>query len=72
MGRPMARRSDGTYYTERIAAADLKARRDELRAREAADTRTPLQRWLGDPPPDRCALARETQHSVPRNALRHD
>jgi hypothetical protein len=28
-----------------------------VRPRERADTRTEAQRWLGDPPPDRSALA---------------
>jgi hypothetical protein len=36
-------------------AAERFAERDE---REAADTRTEAQRWLGDPPPGRSALAR--------------
>jgi hypothetical protein len=36
----------------------LKARLQERDQRLAADTRTELQKWLGDPPPDRSALAR--------------
>jgi hypothetical protein len=40
-----------------VPAADLKIRLEEREAREAADTRTEAQRWLGDPPPSRSALA---------------
>jgi hypothetical protein len=35
----------------------LKAREAERARREAADTRTEAERWLGDPPADRSALA---------------
>jgi hypothetical protein len=41
-------------------SADVKARMQERDARLAADTRTPAQVWLGDPPPGRSAL-----HQVP-------
>jgi hypothetical protein len=40
-----------------VPAADLKIRIEEREAREAADTRTEAERWLGDPPPSRSALA---------------
>ena len=36
---------------------DIKARLIEAQAREARDTRTPAQRFLGDPPRERSALA---------------
>ena len=39
------------------AAADLKIRLRKRDRWEAADTRTEAQRWLGDPPPSRSALA---------------
>jgi hypothetical protein len=41
----------------RVAPADLKVRLAERDQREAADTRTEAQRWLGDPPRERSALA---------------
>ena len=34
----------------------LKARLQERDQRQAADTRTEVQKWLGDPPADRSAL----------------
>jgi hypothetical protein len=40
-----------------ISPDDLLARLNEVSARNAADTRTEAQRWLGDPPPHRSALA---------------
>jgi hypothetical protein len=40
-----------------VPAADLKIRLEERDRREAADTRTEAQKWLGDPPPSRSALA---------------
>jgi hypothetical protein len=43
-----------------VPAADLKIRIEEREAREAADTRTEAQRWLGDPPAARSALATHT------------
>ena len=35
----------------------LKARLQERDQRQAADTRTEVQKWLGDPPQSRSALA---------------
>jgi hypothetical protein len=40
-----------------ISPDDLLARLNEVSARNAADTRTEAQRWLGDPHPARSALA---------------
>jgi hypothetical protein len=40
-----------------VPAADVKIRLEERDRREATDTRTEAQRWLGDPPPGRSALA---------------
>jgi len=37
-------------------AEETAARLARLHARQAADTRNDIERWLGDPPPDRCAL----------------
>jgi hypothetical protein len=45
-------------------AADLKTRLAERDQRMAADTRTDAQRWLGDPPPRRSALARHNTHRM--------
>jgi hypothetical protein len=36
---------------------DIAQRLREAEARERADTRTEAERWLGDPPPERSALA---------------
>jgi hypothetical protein len=44
-----------------VSPDDIKAKlllRDQL---QAQDTRTEAQRWLGDPPPDRSALAQRTR-----------
>jgi hypothetical protein len=40
-------------HVDPATAKDRLAERD---AREAADTRNEIQRWLNDPPPDRSAL----------------
>jgi hypothetical protein len=42
----------------RIDPDTLRSREQEREQREASDTRTDVQRWLGDPPPNRSALAR--------------
>ena len=36
---------------------DIRARLIEAQERERSDTRSEAQRWLGDPPPERSALA---------------
>jgi hypothetical protein len=41
----------------RVDADEARQRFAERDAREAADTRTAAQRWLGDPPLGRSALA---------------
>ena len=41
----------------RLDPAELKKRLAKREQREAADTRTEVQRWLGDPPKHRSALA---------------
>jgi len=45
---------------------DLKTRLLEAEAREAADTRTEAERWLGDPPAERSALAQKLSRLNPR------
>jgi hypothetical protein len=42
---------------DRVDPAEAEKRLAEREAREAADTRTEAERWLGDPPPSRSALA---------------
>jgi hypothetical protein len=49
--------------TPAVSAIDLTIRIAERDQREAADTRTEAQRWLGDPEPSRSAL---TQASAPK------
>ena len=42
----------------RTDLAEIEKRLTERDRRLAADTRTEAERWLGDPPPGRSALAR--------------
>jgi len=49
--------------SDRVSPDDVKARIIEAQARARADTRTPAQRWLGDPPSDRSALAQRIKYS---------
>jgi|RhiMetdeSRZDD1v2_1073273.scaffolds.fasta_scaffold196662_4 hypothetical protein len=46
--------------------ADVKKRFAERDHRQALDTRTAAEKWLGDPPPERSALAQRTEKA--RNA----
>jgi hypothetical protein len=48
-------RTKAVYPRPRLA--DVKKRFAERDQRQATDTRSPAQRWLGDPPPERSALA---------------
>jgi hypothetical protein len=60
MARRYRRRGAATYVQaarDRVDPAEVKKRLSEREAREAADTRTEAQKWLGDPPPSRSALA---------------
>jgi hypothetical protein len=50
----------------RVSAADARKRLQEREAREAADTRTPAQVLLGEPPPGRSALVKGQEGSQPR------
>ena len=45
-------------HAGRVDPEEVRLRLAERDAREANDNRTPAQRWLGDPPADRSALAR--------------
>ena len=42
---------------DRVDPAEVEKRLAERDRRDAADTRTEAQRWLGDPPANRSALA---------------
>jgi len=44
-----------------VSPDDIKARLMEVEARQRADTRSPAQIWLGDPPPHRSALAQRNR-----------
>jgi hypothetical protein len=43
-------------YRSRINPDTLRSRVQERDQREASDTRTEAQKWLGDPPPSQSAL----------------
>jgi hypothetical protein len=61
MTRKHRRRGAATFVQvvrDHVDPAEAAERLAEREAREAADTRTEAQRWLGDPPPSRSALAR--------------
>ena len=62
MGKPPRNRETVAAYigldgVHRPDPKVIKARLQELDARQASDDRTDVQRWLGDPPADRSALA---------------
>ena len=61
MGKPhkpsMAATLIGLGGAHRIAPDILRSREQEREQREASDDRTDVQRWLGDPPRNRSALA---------------
>jgi hypothetical protein len=44
---------------------DIAARLVEAAARELADTRSEAEKWLGDPPPERSALAQRESRKPP-------
>jgi len=48
-------------FDPRVSAADFADRCRERDQRQAADGRTDLERWLGDPPIARSALAQYRQ-----------
>jgi hypothetical protein len=47
-----------------VSPDDVRMRLIEAAARERADTRTEAQRWLGDLPPGRSALAQRVRGAV--------
>jgi hypothetical protein len=51
-------------YEPRISPDDVKYLLIERDRLAATDTRTEAQKWLGDPPPWRSALARRKQHTT--------
>ena len=59
MARKYKRRGAATYVSaarDRADPAEVEKRLSEREAREASDTRTPQEKFLGDPPPSRSAL----------------
>jgi hypothetical protein len=44
--------------------ADIKKRLADRDQRQATDTRSAAEKWLGDPPTDRSALAQRKQESA--------
>jgi hypothetical protein len=44
-------------YGDKVSPDDVAARLNEAAAREATDDRSEAERWLGDPPANRSALA---------------
>ena len=44
---------------DRVSPDDIMSRLVERDAREQADSRSVAERWLGDPPPERSALAQQ-------------
>jgi hypothetical protein len=48
----------------RVPPEDAQARLEERDRRQAADTRTPAQVWLNEPPPGRSALAQERSQAA--------
>jgi hypothetical protein len=66
MGKPGQRQRPSLHrvgFNERISPDDILARLMDKDQREAADNRTAAERWLGDPPPHRSALAQKKSPS---------
>jgi hypothetical protein len=49
----------------------LRERMRERDQREAGDTRSPAEKWLGDPPPDRSALAQAKRPATLEDVTGH-
>ena len=68
----MAKRRKGAsefvVFDRAVSATDLKIRIAERDRREASDTRNEAEKYLGDPPRDRSALAQVAQAPVRRSA----
>jgi hypothetical protein len=57
---PRNRMTAGKFIgIDRVSPDDVVHRLIDRDAREQTDTRTAVQRWLGDPPPGRSALAQQ-------------
>jgi hypothetical protein len=55
------------FMDRRVSPGEVAQRFRERDAREAADTRNEIQRWLGDPAPGRAAtIAKGSQGPAPR------
>jgi hypothetical protein len=60
MSRKYRRRGAATFVNaarDRVDPVEAAKRLAKREQREAADTRTEAERWLGDPPAERSALA---------------
>ena len=57
MARKYERGASALVHVDRVSVDEAKARLEERDRREQSDHRTPAQRWLNEPPPDRSALA---------------
>ena len=67
MELPKTPRQRTHLYVERgrrVSAAECKVRLAERDRQLADDTRTDAQRWLGDPPANRSALARREARQI--------
>jgi hypothetical protein len=53
---------------QRLDPHDVAERMADLERRERADTRTAAQKFLGEPPPQRSALAQRPQSPTPQRA----
>jgi hypothetical protein len=62
----MARRTRFTSVDRGVSAADLADRCRDRDQRKAIDTRSEIDRWLGDPPPDRSVLGQGSQVAAQR------
>jgi hypothetical protein len=53
----------------RVTATDLKSRLAERDQRQLTDNRTPAEKFLGDPSPDRSALGTGAPPQAPRRSF---
>jgi hypothetical protein len=63
-----ARRNFAKVFDRSVSAREFADRCRERDQREATDTRSEIERWLGDPPRDRSALANNTPRARPQRS----
>jgi hypothetical protein len=62
MSPPGSKRKPTIFKVHRpVSPDDVRMLEIERERRQASDTRTPAQKWLGDPEPNRSALAQRKQ-----------